>query len=146
MLAENFRCFAKVKRHQFLTSKSCPKLSRLYFAFNFCKSLTETTKIIKNFSICQKFQYIFHIFNIWRYLSKIDGYFRNFCLFLMKIRPSCTQLARYINSKNAFKTVLARTGAKINGFLCFDHLTDWLQSFMGHVWPLFEFQNIRNFR
>jgi hypothetical protein len=30
---------------------------------------------------------------------------------------------KYIHSKNAFKTVLARSGAEINGFLCFGYIT-----------------------
>ena len=33
------------------------------------------------------------------------------------------KLAKYIDSKNTLKTVLARSGAKINGFLCFDKMT-----------------------
>ena len=31
------------------------------------------------------------------------------------------KLAKYIDSKNTLKTVLAHSGAEINGFLCFDH-------------------------
>ena len=42
-------------------------------------------KLTKNFDICQKFRYIFDIFDIRRYLSKIDGYFQNFHLFSMEI-------------------------------------------------------------
>ena len=36
------------------------------------------------------------------------------------VRPSVI-LSKYIQSKNAFKTVLARSGAEKNSFLCFDH-------------------------
>ena len=82
----------------------CPKMSR---------NLPKILPKFKNFDICQKFWYIFDIFNIWRYLLKIDGYFWNFCLFLMKIlqRPS------YTGQMHTFKTVLARSRAEKNSFL-----------------------------
>ena len=32
------------------------------------------------------------------------------------------KLAKYIDSKNTVKTVLARSEAEINGFLCFDKM------------------------
>ena len=32
-------------------------------------------------------------------------------------------MAKYTHSKNAFKTVLARSEAEKNGFLCFDKMT-----------------------
>ena len=59
---------SKVESQTLSTVESCPKLSRLFFAFDFCNSLTKTTKIIKNFNICQKLWYIFDIFDIPRYM------------------------------------------------------------------------------
>ena len=55
---------SKVERRKFLTVENRPKLSRLYFGFDFRENLTETTEIIENFNICQKFRYIFDIFDI----------------------------------------------------------------------------------
>ena len=60
-----------LKRCQFLTVKNRPKISRFYSAFDFRKSLFETTKSFKNFDIFWKFQYIFDIFNIQQYIFKI---------------------------------------------------------------------------
>ena len=62
------------------------------------------------------------------YMSKIYRNFQQFCGQKHNTQPrpytrcpSYTQLGHitYIHSKNAFKTVLARSGTEINGFLCF---------------------------
>ena len=45
---------SKVKSQWFLTVKNCPKLSHLYFAFDFRESVTKTTKSFENFDISQK--------------------------------------------------------------------------------------------
>ena len=70
MFAEKFRYFAKVKSWTLPTAASRPKLSRLFFAFYFCKILTKTTQIIKNFNKCWKYT---RIFENRRHLSKINS-------------------------------------------------------------------------
>ena len=64
----DFRQFPIAESQKFSTVENRPKLSRLYFDFNFCENLTQTTEIIENFDICQKFRYIIDIFDIRRYL------------------------------------------------------------------------------
>ena len=67
-----FQQFPIAESQKFLTVKNRPKLSHLYFAFDFRKNLTKTTKIIKNFDICQKFRYIY------RLMSKLTVEFSGF--------------------------------------------------------------------
>ena len=60
-------------------------------------------------------------------ILKIDGFCRNLlCRHLRGIRHKHV-LAKYIHFKNAFKTVLARSGAVKNSFLCFDHFLSFWQ-------------------
>ena len=53
----DFRQFPIAESRKFSTVENRPKLSRLYFDFDFRKSLTETTEIIEIFDICRKFRY-----------------------------------------------------------------------------------------
>ena len=54
-------------------------------------------------------------------IVKNDQNFRTFPN-ILKVRTSVIHiLSKYTHSKNAFKTVLARSGAKKNSFLCFGH-------------------------
>ena len=43
--------------------------------------------------------------------------------------------AIYIQSKNAFKTILGRSEAEINGFLCFDHFLTDVAYMTDQKWP-----------
>ena len=58
----------------------------------------------------------------FRNMSKMSKIYRIF--WKSMVSNVLYDLAKYIHSKNAFKTVLARSGAEINHFLCFGHMTD----------------------
>ena len=67
---------SKVESRIVSTVENRPKLSRLCFAFDFRERRSETTEIIENFDICQKFRYIFDIVDIRRYIyQKYTGIF-----------------------------------------------------------------------
>ena len=84
----DFRQFSIAESQKFLTVKNHPKLSRLYFNFNFHKNKSkilpkfrnqlENVKNIPEFlkidSLCQKFRYIFDIFDIYIWNTPQNGF------------------------------------------------------------------------
>ena len=97
---------------------------RVYRYFDIRKSF-ETQSSFFCFGLLQKPYQNYRNNQKFQHLSKMSKIYRNFwkcwkfAVYFWHFRPSCTWLAKYTHSKNALKTVLARTGAKKNSFLGF---------------------------
>ena len=97
-LPKNFGISRKSKVESWTLSDGWNKSGILTLVSNvqkFCKTKTETTEIIKNFVICQKFRYIFDIFDIRRYMSKI---YRNFRKSTVSVKCMCFETVRHIRN------------------------------------------------
>ena len=131
-LPKNFAISRKSKVESFRWSKI---VRYTYPGFECPKILRNLPKIFPKIEVrnpsrnCRK----------WSKLSKMIEIFGLFWIFRKsgttvrpyKRRPSI--LSKYIHSKNAFKTVLARSGAEKNSFFCFWPFFEW---FMDHFWSL----------
>ena len=72
-ICQKILLFRESWKSKFFDGRKSSKIKSSFFRFR--ESLIHTTKSFKNLDICQKFWYIFDIFDIQWYMSKIDVIF-----------------------------------------------------------------------